>query len=226
MPVKSRKGSHDAKFPRDEGIVPFTKHLGEKCRARARSSSKRRPSHRHRRGALASRPVPALPGAALAQAQSRRAPAPARMLRRAVALPAGAGGGGSGGSCRFALHPGSSSAAGDGFLRVLRSLRCRSRSSVRLDHGVAQRARGPRSPGGKTPLSGTSAILREGRARRNGQSGARAAFGAPRPLAQVCLRGEHPPCAPNRAGPQRGRGRAHTSTAAGSPATEVAFPAQ
>eukprot|EP00069_Balaena_mysticetus_P012946 bmy_21869T0 len=51
-----------------------------------------------------------------------------------------------GGSYRFALHPGSSFGAGDSFLRTLRGLRCR-RTAVRRDHGVAQGAGRPGSPG-------------------------------------------------------------------------------
>lgn len=97
MPVRSRDGTQDAKFPQDRRIIPFIKHLEENAEPRREAPQNLE---------LGSQPGLQLtlqiesgrtsPGPALAQAQLRSAPAPTRMLRRARELPAGGGGGGSG----------------------------------------------------------------------------------------------------------------------------------
>lgn len=40
---ETQKGSQNAKFPRDEGIAPFVKHLGEHCGALERGSREHLP---------------------------------------------------------------------------------------------------------------------------------------------------------------------------------------
>lgn len=107
------------------------------------------------------------PWGALTQAQWRRASVPARMLRRAAELPArgGSGGGGGGGSSRFASTPVAASRSGTASSGRSASFAAAARLSK--DHGVAQGAGGPGSPGGKDlplPLPDTSGFLGEGRA--------------------------------------------------------------
>lgn len=141
MPGRSTEGNQNETFPQDAVTGPFIKHLGGICRAPARSSHSAAQQLRGPR-------VPAYPGRPRAGAVAPRS-RPSAHAPGAEALPARGGGvGGGGGSFRFALHPGSSFAAGDSFLRTLGGLRCR-RTSVPPDHGVAQGAGGPGSPRGK-----------------------------------------------------------------------------
>ena len=150
MPVRSRDGNQDAKFPQDRGIIPFIKHLEENAEPRREAPQNldlgRRPGLQLARQ-IGSGPLPGL----LSRMRSRAAlpsqcacsAGPGRSRPAAAAAAAG-------GSYRFALHPGSSFGAGDSFLRTLRGLRYR-RTAVRRDHGVAQGAGRPGSPGGKEP---------------------------------------------------------------------------
>lgn len=169
----------------------------------------------------------ALPGVALTQAQSRCARVPVRMLRGAAALPAGggcSGGGGGGGSSRFASTP--VAAWRSGTASSGRSAGSAAAARLSQDHGVAEGAGGPGSPGGKNPpLPDSPGSWERAEPTERPAEWARAAFGAPRPLPQVCpRRGALALCAggPSRS-PSLGRGGDKLQAAPGSPGTEAVF---
>lgn len=122
------------------------------------------------------------------------------MLRRAAELPAGGGGSGCGGSFRFASTPVAASRPGTASSGRSASFAAAARLSQ--DHGVAQGAGGPGSPGGKDlPLPDTSGFLGEGRARgAAGRAGPGQRLGRPAPFSGVSPAGR---AGPVRRGPSR-----------------------
>lgn len=172
----------------------------------------------------------ALPGVALTQAQSRCARVPVRMLRGAAALPAGGGGSGGGGgrgSSRFASTP--VAAWRSGTASSGRSAGSAAAARLSQDHGVAEGAGGPGSPGGKDPpLPDSPGSWERAEPTERPAEWARAAFGAPRPLPQVCpRRGALALCAggPSRS-PSLGRGGDKLQPLLGPPGRRRSFPAQ
>lgn len=167
--------------PQDAGIFLFLKHLEGTCKAPSRRSRRTSASTAPRDSRSPPPQVSPRQGCPCARAVTPRSCTSAH-------APAGGGSGGrsSRGSFRCALHPGSSFAAGDSFLWPFRRLQCCG-TLAQPDHGVAQRARRPGSPGGKDTLFPDTSGSRE-RAKSAGwrAEGDPAAFGEPRPLPQVC----------------------------------------
>lgn len=196
MPLKSREGIQIAKFSRFEGKFPSIKHLRERripgrCSGMTSAGAprgtaapgplllQRAPVGVLRAGALVPRSRPS------AHAQLGRS-VPGGRRRRRRRQPRW--------NFPLCLHPGSSFAVGDSFLRTLRGFRCH-RTSVRQDHGVAQGSGGPESPGGKDPfVPDTSGFLKESRSRGRGAEGPGRRLRSPARFLRCVHCAEHRPC--------------------------------